>query len=83
MLQGGARLASALTGVSAGLVTHDAYIGATTAWAMNEVLTIGQEVMGRVTERGAIRTGAALTIIAADAQEHHDQGRSPAHRRIF
>ena len=77
MLQAGARLAAALTGVSAGVFTGDPYIGAGTAWATNEILTIGQEVMGRVTARSAIRTGAALTIIAADAQEHRDQGDHP------
>ena len=74
LLQSGTRLAAALTGVSTGVLTGDPYAGAFTAWATNELLTTGQEVIGRVTDRAAVRGGAAVGIIATDAQDRRDRG---------
>jgi hypothetical protein len=64
-------------------LASDPYVGAVTAWATNEFLTIGREVAGRVTERAAIRTGAALTIVASDAKEHGAQGHEPRSDGFF
>jgi hypothetical protein len=76
-LRSAIRLAAGLTGVSTAVVTGDPYAGAATGWAANELLTIGQEVMERVSERAAVRVGASRLIIAADLQERERHGDVP------
>lgn len=83
VLKSAARLASGLTGVSAGLLTGDPYAGAVTGWAANELLTIGQEVMDRVSERAAVRVGATRLIVAADLREHERRGEVPRSDGFF
>jgi hypothetical protein len=82
-LRSAARLAAGLTGVTTAVVTRDPYAGAVTGWATNELLTIGREVMERVTERAAVRVGASRLIIEADLQEREHQGHVPRSDGFF
>jgi hypothetical protein len=77
------RLASALTGVSAAVLTGDPYAGAVGAWLTNELLTVGPEVMERVTERAAVRVGAASLIVGADIHERRLRDEEPRSDGFF
>jgi hypothetical protein len=83
VLSSAARLAAGLTGVSAAVVSGDPYAGAVTGWAANELVTIGQEVMERVTERAAVRVGASRLIIATDLDERERHGDAPRSDGFF
>lgn len=73
-LERGARLAAVLAGATTTVVTGDPLAGAGAGWATSEALN---EVIGRVTERAAVRAGAAMVIIAVDANEHEARGDTP------
>ena len=78
-VESGARLASALLGGSVGLLGGPAGAlgGAAAGWAAGEWLPrIGAEVVARVGERGAVRTGAALVLIESDAKQRREGGQA-------
>lgn len=76
----GAKLAGALVGGTVGTLAGPAgSIGGAVAGvvATESLLRLGREVMERVGQRAAIRTGAAMTIIEADADDHRARGEAP------
>jgi hypothetical protein len=74
---------SGLTGVSTTVVTGDPYAGALTGWAANELLTIGHDVMDRVTRRAAVRVGASRLMIDTDLHERERRGDAPRSDGFF
>jgi len=76
----GARLVGSLVGGAVGLVggPPGALGGAAAGWAAGEALvSVGRSVVQRLDDRGAMRVGAAITVIETDAEQHRENGEPP------
>src|ERR1019366_2568585 len=78
----GTQLAGALVGAGVGILNP--LVGAVAGFAATEALQrLGAEVISRVGDRAAVRAGAAVVLIAQDAEKREKAGQTPRDDGFF